>query len=188
MILSACSATTTSNRWVHDMSYSKITDTIPDIASVVALALAQNGVSEPIADALLDAGQAVQLETGDKVWVSCVVHDRAETPQVDFITIGIACRPDVTPWVKPNGQLVASVFWSGVWPDCLAALGIDTVRRALLMVALGEPQPQVPIPNPDPEPAPQEQDAIPGIAATSHSIRTAITAGTELSAPVADVL
>ena len=170
------------------MSYTKLTDPIADIVATVASALAQNGVTDPVADALLSAGQAVQLETGDKVWVSCVVHDRPETPQVDFITVAIACRPDVTPWVKPNGQLVASVFWSGVWPDVLASLGIDTVRRSLMLVALGEPQPQVPIPNPDPAPAPQTQDAIPGINAASHSIRTAITAGTELSAPVADVL
>ena len=171
------------------MSYTKLVDPIPDIATAVTQALAQNSVDVAgIADALLAAGTAVQLETGDKVWVSCIVHDRAETPQIDFLTVAIACRPDVTPWVKSNGQLVCSVFWSGLWPNNLAALGIDTVRRALMMVALGEPQPQVPIPNPDPEPAPQTQDAIPGIAEASHSIRTAITTATELTAPLADVL
>lgn len=35
---------------------------------------------------------------------------------------------------------------------------------------------------------PMQQNAIPGIAAASHSIRTAITAATETYAPVADVL
>lgn len=171
------------------MSYTKLTDPIPGLADAVAQALAQCGVSiDGMADALLAAGSAVQLETGDKIWVSCIVHDRADTPQIDFLTLAIACRPDVTPWLKSNGQLVCSVFWSGLWPDNLAALGIDTARKALLMVALGEPQPQVPIPNPDPEPAPQAQNAIPGIAADSHSIRTAIIAATELTAPLADVL
>jgi len=171
------------------MSYTKLTDPIPGIADAVTQALAQNGVDiAGIADDLLSAGTAVQLETGDKVWVSCIVHDRPETPQIDFLTVAIACRPDVTPWLKSNGQLVCSVFWSGLWPNNLAALGIDTVRKALQMVALGEPQPQVPIPNPDPPPAPQAQDAIPGIVEASHSIRTAITTATELTAPLADVL
>ena len=171
------------------MSYTKLIDAIPGIADAVAQAMAQNSVDiAGIADDLLAAGAAVQPETGDKVWVSCIVHDRPETPQVDLLTVAIACRPDVTPWFKLNGQLVCSVFWSSLWPDNLAALGIDTIRRALQMVALGEPQPQVPIPNPDPAPAPQTQDAIPGIAEASHSIRTAITAATELTAPLADVL
>jgi hypothetical protein len=172
------------------MSYTKLTDTIPTIAAALAQALAQNNVGiDGIADQLLAAGSVVQLETGDKIWVSCVVHDRPETPQIDFITAVIACQPTtLTPWIKANGQLVCSVFWSGVWPDCLATLGIDTVRKALQMVALGEPQPQVAIPNPDPAPAPQTQDAIPGIPADSHSIRLAIIAANQLTAPLTNVL
>jgi hypothetical protein len=170
------------------MSYTKLTDTIPGLADALAQALTQCGVTDPVADDLLAAGTAVQLETGDKVWVSSIAHDKPETPQVDFITVGIACRPDVTPWHKPNGQLVCSVFWHGVWPQTLADLGISTVRKALLMVAMGEPQPQVPIPNPDPAPAPQQQDALPGLSQAQLSIRSAITAAAEVTQPLADVL
>lgn len=169
------------------MSYTKLTDPIPGLADALAGALAQCAVTDPVADDLLAAGTAVQLETGDKVWVSSVAHDRPETPQVDFITVGIACRPDVTPWVKPNGQLVCTVFWHGAWPQALADLGISTVRKALLMVAMGEPQPQVPIPAPA-EGGPTEQDALPGLSQAQLSIRSAITAAAEVTQPVEDVL
>lgn len=167
------------------MSYTKLTDPIPALADALAQALTQCGVTDPVTDDLLAAGTAVQLETGDKVWVSSVAHDKPDTPQVDLITVAIACRPDVTPWFKPNGQLVCSVFWHGVWSQPLADLGISTVRKALMMVALGEPQPLVPIPAPA-ENGPAEQDALPGI---QHlSIRSAITAATEVTQPVEDVL
>lgn len=169
------------------MSYTKITDTIPGLADALAKALAQSFVTDPVADDLLAAGTAVQLETGDKVWVSSVAHDKPDTPQVDFITVGIACRPDVTPWIKPNGQLVCSVFWHGVWPQALADLSVSTVRKALLMIALGEPQPQVPIPNPAAG-GPTQQDALAGLSGTQLSVRSAITAAAETAAPLADVL
>lgn len=169
------------------MSYTKLTDPIPGLADELAKALAQSNVTDPVADDLLAAGTAVQLETGDKVWVSSIAHDKPDTPQVDFITVGVACRPDVTPWVKPNGQLVCSVFWHGVWPQALADLGISTVRKALLMIALGEPQPQVPIPVPA-EGGPTQQDALPGLSGAQLSIRSAITAATETTAPLDDVL
>lgn len=169
------------------MTYAKLPDPIPDLAAAVAVALAQHSVTEPVLADLVAAGAMVQLETGDKIWISCVVHDRPETPQIDFITVAIACRPDVTPWQKPNGQHVASVWWHGLWSDNLAGLGIDTVRRALMMIALGEPQPEVPIPNPAPE-GPTEQDALPIGSQEVHSIRTAIASATEICSPVADVL
>jgi hypothetical protein len=170
------------------MSYTKQTDPIPGIADALAQALKQSAITDPVVDDLLAAGSAVQLETGDKVWVSSVIHDKPETLQVDVITVAIACRPDVTPWYKPNGQVVCTVFWHGVWAQELANLTTNTVRKALMMVALGEPQPQVPIPNPDPLPAPQEQDALPGLSQAQLSIRQAITAATEITQPVEDVL
>lgn len=168
------------------MSYVKLTDPLPDMAAALTAALAQHKIDVPVHADLLGAGAVVQLETGATAWLSCVVHDRPETPQVDFITVAIACAPDGAPWVKPNGQHVAVVFWHGVWPLTLAEVGIDTVRRALLMIALGEPQPQVPIPNPDAG-GPTEQDALP-MASGAHSIRTAIMAATEIGAAPADVL
>lgn len=172
------------------MSYEKRDTLVPDLAAAVTSALEQNGVRiEGLADELAAAGAVVQLDgNGPLVWVSCVVHDRPETPQIDLLTVAFACAPDGSPRVKPNGQLVAQVFWSSVWPDVLASLGIDTVRKALMMVALGEPQPQVPIPNPEPAPAPQTQDAVPMATPESHSIRSQITTADELAAPLADVL
>lgn len=169
------------------MSYTKLAVPLAGVADALAQALSQNSVTEPVADDLQAAGASVQLETSTKVWVSCVVHDKPETPQIDFLTVAIAFDSAGDPWLKANGQLVCNVFWSGLWPDCLAALGIDTVRKALLMVALGESQPQVSIPTPA-EGGPTQQDAIPGIAADSCSIRPSIKAALELSAPLADVL
>lgn len=171
------------------MSYSKPSLTITGLADAVAAALAQNSVSiTGLADELTAAGGVVQLDTGDVIWVSCVVHDRPETPQIDLWTVVIAFNADGTPRYKSNGQVVAQAFPSSVWPDALASIGIDTVRRALMMVALGEPQPQVAIPNPDPLPAPQTQDAVPMATPEAHSIRSQISAADQLAAPLVDVL
>lgn len=170
------------------MSYQK-SATVVDAAAAVAAALAQNNVDPPaLADELTASGGVVLLDDGNIVWVSCVVHDRPETPQIDFLTCALACDAEGVPRTKPNGQQVAQVFWSSIWAERLAALGIDIVRKALMMMALGEPQPQVPIDNPDPEPAPQTQDALPVTTAEAHSIRNEIAAADQLAAPLADVL
>lgn len=170
------------------MSYTKNATDPTGISEALSRALTLNSVDTSFASDLLAAGASVTLETGDVVWVSCVVHDRPETPQIDLLTVAIAAKNGAA-WVKANGQPVASVFWKGVWPENLATLTIDTVRKALMMIALGEPQPQVAIPNPDTAPAPQTQDALPvGDVASSWSIRTAIQAATQLDAALVDVL
>ena len=169
------------------MSYTKPSLAV-DAASAVADALAQNSVTiSGLADELTAAGGVVQLDTGDVIWVSCVVHDRPETPQIDLMTVAIACDAQGVPRYKTNGQVVAQAFWSSLRADNLSSLGVSTVRKALMMVALGEPQPQVPIPNPDPD-GPQEQDAVPMATPEAHSIRSQISAADELTAPLADVL
>lgn len=170
------------------MSYTKNSTDPTGISDALNAALAMNSVDTSFAADVLAAGSSVTLETGDVVWVSCVVHDRPETPQIDLLTVAIAAKNGAA-WMKANGQPVSSVFWKGVWPEQLATLTIDTVRKALLMLALGETQPQVAIPNPDPAPAPQTQDALPvGDIASSWSIRTAIKAATQLDAALVDVL
>lgn len=175
------------------MTYTKRSSLVPDIEDALTVTLAQQGlagdggVAQDVAPSLLSAGVAVDLEDGAGVWVSCIVHDRPETPQVDFLTVAIALDASGAPWVKGNGQIVAVVFWHGLWPDVLAQLGMGTTRKALMMVALGEPQPQVPVV----EPAggqPTERDAIPLADAAARSIRTAITAAGEIAAPLEDVL
>ena len=169
------------------MSYTKSPLAV-DAAKAVADALAQNSVFiAGLADELTAAGGVVQLDTGDVVWVSCVVHDRPETPQIDLMTVAVACDALGMPRYKPNGQVIAQAFWSSLWADNLASLGIDTVRRALMMVALGEPQPQVPIPVPAVD-GPTEQDAVPMATPEAHSIRSQISAADQLAAPLADVL
>lgn len=170
------------------MSYAKTSLAVTGLDAAVQQALDQNRVTEVSAAELALAGALVQLDgTGPLAWVGCVVHDRPETPQIDFLTVALACDGDGTPRAKANGQVVAQVFWSGVWPDQLAALGIDTVRKALMMMALGEPQPQVPIPVPA-DGGPTEQDALPIATPEAHSIRSEIQAADELAAPLADVL
>ncbi|MGN6383641.1 MAG: hypothetical protein ACTHMK_13645 [Dyella sp.] len=170
------------------MSYTKNPTDPTGIADALTTALSMNAVDTSFSADILAAGSSVTLETGDVVWLSCIVHDRPETPQIDFLTVAIAAK-NGAPWIKPNSQPVCSVFWKGVWPENLAALSIDTVRKALLMIAMGEAQPQVPITNPDPPPAAQQQDALPvGDVATSWSIRTAIQAATQLDAALTDVL
>lgn len=168
------------------MSYTKLTDT-PDVTSALGTLLAQAKIVEPVAADLLAAGSVVQLETGRKVWVSCVVHDRPETPQTDLITVAIALEADA-PWIKPNGQVVGVAWWCQLWPAVLASLTIDVARKACMMIALGEPQPQVPIPNPEPLPAPQEQDAIKLADTSALCIRTVMLVATEISQLPADVL
>jgi hypothetical protein len=172
------------------MSYTKLDPPPPpDASEALTLALQQNGVDPSIAQTMLSSAALVQLETGEKVWVSCVADDQPDTPQLDFLTVALALNEagDAI-WLKPNGQPVGRVFWQGIWPEQLATLTIDVVRKACMMLALGEPQPQVDIPNPE-EGGPTQQDALPvGDVAGSFSVRTAIAAARELAAPLADVL
>ena len=170
------------------MTYQKFNLEVPNIGSAVGDALAQNSVViEGLADELEAAGAVVQLDTGDRVWVSCVVHDRPETIEIDLMTVALALDADGTPRRKSNGQLVAHAFWHKMMTAPLVERGIDTVRKALMMVALGEPQPQVPIQVPAVD-GPTEQDAVPMATPEAHSIRSQISAADELSAPLADVL
>lgn len=174
------------------MTYAKRATPI-DIADALAATLEQHGlggeggVIADVTPSLLSAGQAVTLEDGRPVWLSCIVFDRPETPQVDFLTVAIACDMDGVPWAKGNGQTVSVVFWHGLWPDLLASLSIGVTRKALMMVALGEPQPQVPIIPPEIG-GPTHRDAIPLNDADARSIRSAITAASEIAAPLEDVL
>lgn len=173
------------------MSYTKISPPAnPVAADHIAALLAQFGIDVPgIGDELLAAGAYVTLDTGQAVWCSCVVHDRPETPQIDFLVAAIEMLP-AGPRVKANGQLVALATWRGVMPEHLDAWGVDAVRKACLMIALGEPQPQVPIPDPDPAPAPQEQDVfvLPAFDSANGSIRAHISSADQLAAPLTDVL
>lgn len=171
------------------MSYTKL-DTSPDVTDGLTALLTQNGVDVPgIADELISAGSAVTLDTGQTVWCSCVIHDRPETVQIDLLTVALELV-DGEPRKKTNGQIAGIATWRGVMQEHLDAWAVSTVRKACLMIALGEAQPQVAIPNPDPAPAPQTQDVfpLPDMEASNGSIRTAIGLADQLAAPLADVL
>jgi len=168
------------------MSYTKIAGTVPGLQVALAAVLGQFGVEAPVAGELIAAGSRVRLETADDVWVSSIVHDKPDTLQVDLVTVAIALR-DGAPWQKANGQYVAVVFWHGLFPDVLASLGVSTARKALMMVALGEPQPQVPIVPPAVD-GPTQRDAIELGDTSDRSIRFVITAARELEAGLEDVL
>lgn len=171
------------------MSYTKL-DTSPDAAAGLTGLLAQNGIDIPgIADELIAAGSAVSLDTGQTVWCSCVIHDKPETVQIDLLTVAIEFVNGGARQ-KANGQIAGIATWRGVMQEHLDAWTVSTVRKACLMIALGEAQPQVPIPSPDPAPAPQTQDVFPlqTMEASNGSIRTAIAVADQLAAPLADVL
>jgi hypothetical protein len=166
------------------MTYS-INSTLPaGLGAAITSALIQAQVGADVQAELLTAAGSVTLETGDTVCVSCIVHDRIETPQVDFITVAIACKAGV-PWIKPNGQVVASVYWHGIWPDMLSSIGIGVVRKALQMVVLSEPQPQIAIPNPVAG-GPTTQNVFPGLLV--QHIRMQIEAATQIAMPLVSVL
>jgi hypothetical protein len=172
------------------MSYTKIAPpSAPLGASHMDALLAQFAVEvDGIGDELLAAGAYVTLDSGQTVWCSCIVHDRPETPQIDFLVVAVEIDAD-GPRVKQNGQMVALATWRGVMPEHLDAWGVDTVRKACLMIALGEPQPQVPIPLPA-EGGPTEQDVfvLPAFDSANGSIRAHISSADQLAAPLADVL
>ena len=171
------------------MAYTKL-DTLPDVAADVAALLTQNGVDiVGLADDLVGAGSSVVLDTGQTVWCACVVHDKPETVQIDLIAVALQIVSGAAR-KKANGQVVGTVRWAGVMQEHLDAWTVSTVRKACLMLALGEPQPQVPIPDPDPAPAPQTQDVfpMPAMAASNSSIRTAIAVADQMAVPLADVL
>ena len=173
------------------MTYAKLIGPAARITEALTDALEQFGLGgetalvDLVQPSLEAAGACVVLECDREVWVSSIVFDRPETLQVDFLTVAIAHK-DGRPWRKANGQLVANVFWHGLFPDVLASLGIGTARKALMMVALGQPQPQVPVEEPGDGPA--MRDAIPLADPFSRCISGAITAALEIEAPPEDVL
>lgn len=168
------------------MSYVKISTPVPGLSAALAAVLSNFAVTDPVAPTLTSAGTRVRLETEDEVWVSCVLYDRAETLQVDLVTVAIALKNGV-PWQKANGQHVAVVFWHGLFPDALAALTVSTARKALMMIALGEPQPQVPYSTPA-EGGPATHDAIELGDTSDRSIRSAILAAQQMEDDLEDVM
>jgi hypothetical protein len=172
------------------MSYTINTDaTVSDLAGDVAALLAQNKVFiDGIGDELIAAGTLVTLDDNSIVWCSCIIRDLPETPQIDFITIAFQVSNGAARR-KTNGQVVGIATWRSVFAEHLDTWTVPTIRRACLMIALGEPQPQVPIPVPV-EGGPTEQDLfpLPDMDKANGSIRSAIAAADQIAAPLTNVL
>lgn len=163
------------------MSYTKLSDPPAGIESALNLVLASaSQVTTASRQSLLDSAGTVLLDTGETVWVACVVQDNPDTAAVEMFIAAIAAQ-DGAAWIKGNGSPCATSWWHGVDQATIVSLGVDCARKALMMIALGEPQPQ------DSE----GHDVFPSIdSATTagRSIRTAIASATELAAPLTDVL
>lgn len=170
------------------MTYQVVATTLADPRAAVSAVLDQNGVDADIADDLTAAGATVLLANGRSVWCSCIVHDRPETPSIDFIVVAFEVA-DGALRVKPNGQNVSVCTWRAVLPELLDAWTVPVIRKACLMIALGEPQPQVPIPVPA-EGGPTAQDVfvLPDADKANGCILPMMSAADQLAAPLSNVL
>lgn len=146
------------------MSYEKITLEIPTLADT----LAEVAIDEASQSPLLAVGSVVQLDTGARVWVSCVAADNPATYRVEFATVAIAVNEDgsIRSGVSPRA------FMHAVLPELVEQHTPDAIRKDLMLVALGE------------------SPLLDGIAPPSaeRSIRTAITVAEQLAAAPGDVL
>lgn len=159
------------------MSYRKLTTPMPHVHKALASALQSAGVSYTLADALLAAGTTVSLDDGTYVWLSCIANDDPATPFVEMLTVAIAGEPDMSgprPW---HNSYLYRAFQHAVPPAVVADIGLNAIRRELLLVALGEYE--------------RTDDGwlqlLPQ-AVNDRSIRVAIRAADEVSAPQEDVL
>lgn len=173
------------------MTYATTTN-IPDTAVRAALAVVSTQPGNPrlpgLIDALIAAGGTVTLDTGQTVWCACIFADDPATPAVELCVVAAEFVAGALR-TKPNGQPVACVSWPSMTVNHLTDWTAGVVRKAALMIALGEPQPQVPIDNPD-EGGATEQDVfvLSDSAALNMSIRTWIAAADATTAPLTDVL
>ena len=161
------------------MSYQKTRHTISRLESAAAEVLSAARVDAP-AQIVATAGAIVQLDSGDHVWLACVPNDDPDTQHIEFLTVAIAVDPaSDTIRRKPNGQPIAIVTARGVWPSVVATHGITQIRKACMMIALGEPQPQA-----------EGSDiiALPDADSASASIRSQLAVADQISADLEDAL
>lgn len=170
------------------MSYTKAAAPF-DPADALAEVCTQHKIDVAgIASQLAPAGQYVTLDTGETVWVGCALHDDPSTSLIDFLAIGFA-TDGAGPMHKANGQIVSTATWRGVHPERLDAWGIALVRKAAMMLTLGEPQPMVPITVPAADgPTQQALFPISDIDASAGSIRTALRMAAQIGLALTDVL
>jgi hypothetical protein len=152
------------------MSYAKTDVTIPNLSSALNAVAPIDAMASAVA-ALLAAGVTVTLDDGSAAWVSCVQQDNPETPFIEFSAVAIAGDASGVR-TRASGQPVHTAFMHSVSPDVVATIGVDAVRKDLMLLALGE------------TPVYPENWA----AMTDRSIRTAILVAAQVAATPTDVL
>jgi len=73
------------------------------------------------------------------VWGSCVPQDDPGVPGLQMFSLVIAGR-NGAPWLKPNGEAVATMFWHTVPDVIVASTPIQAIRNGLLLFLIGEAQ------------------------------------------------
>jgi len=71
------------------------------------------------------------------VWGSCVPQDDPGVPGLQMFSLIIAGR-NSAPWMKANGEPVATWFWHTVQDVDVATHTLAEIRKALLLFLLGE--------------------------------------------------
>jgi len=118
------------------MSYTKIDLEVQDLPGVCAQLRLEDVRS---LDALQASGVVVQLETGARVWVACVMQDDPRTFLVEFAVLAIALDAEGAALLRPSGVPLAVGFTVAISPDHVAARGEDAIRRDHMLLVLGEP-------------------------------------------------
>lgn len=154
------------------VSYEKTDVTIPNLSSELATLPIPDANEGSIAS-LLSSGITVTLDDGSPVWVACVAQDNPETPFVEFVTVSVMGDADGVR-TRPSGQPIHVAFMAGVAPNVVATLGVDGVRKDLMLIALGE--------------TPIHPDDWAAMTTTDRSIRTAILVAAQVAAAPTDVL
>lgn len=124
------------------MSYTKIGNIPNDLESALTEVLIEAPtVTEKTKVDLIDSGSSVKLDTGEMVWVACMVQDDVTTHNIELFSIAIAFTTNVNR--RPNGKVVHVKKWHSVDPLILSTLTVAVARKALMMELLGEPKPMV---------------------------------------------
>ena len=118
--------------------YTKITLDIPQLEEALAYIASTCEASAATQATMREKGIVVELDNGLKVWVASEIQDDPLTAQTDIITIAIALNDDGSVKLRASNVPLFRAFWHGVDPGTLVQRTIGSVRRDLMLMALGE--------------------------------------------------
>jgi len=113
------------------MTYQKQVVSIDNLQAEVQSVLDQFRVRYDVAGELAAAGACVvltDLDTPRTVWCACIIHDKPETPEIDFLTVAFEVV-DGAARRKSNGQVVAVCTWRNLWQELIDSYTLDAVRK-----------------------------------------------------------